>query len=203
MKKQTFLIVLIIVLFAINVFTLVRFYNLHQLFEVIAENKTSKDNSELQAYRFNLSIAIKNSNLQLENVTMKDSSSNLLFLKGVFKNGQKELLVCRFSKLHCESCVNSAIKLFLKGSESIGVENVLFLGNSKNNRIFNRENTLYGIQDMAVYNTPEFKIPIEELGYPYFFVLDSNLHISNVFLPDKGIPKITKEYLKEMQNIFK
>ena len=205
MKGKKFLILIIFSLFAINIFTLVRFYQLEQqkdASEVISYSQENNESDELHSYMVNFTTNILNSNIQLDSVMIKDSLSNIIPLKKAFNNGQKQILVCRFSKMHCESCVNFSIQILRKWIDSIGMENVMFLGNYPNNRIFNRTKSLYGIQDMIVYNTSVLQIPAEELGYPYFFVLDNSLRISNVFVPDKATPNITNKYLKNIQKKF-
>ena len=160
------------------------------------------ESDELQTLKLNLAMNILNSDLQMENIMIKDSLSNTVPVSDVFDESQKYLFVCRFSKLHCESCVNYSIQVLKNWVESIGVENVLFLGDYRNNKIFNKEKPLYGIQDMKTYNAPAFDIPAEELGYPYYFVLDRNLQIINLFIPDKATPNITNEYLKMIKTKF-
>ena len=202
MKEKIFLILIIISLLAINAFTLVRFYQLKQQKSEGEEIKHNKESDELNSYMVNFSTNILNSNFQLNNILVRDSLNNTIPLKTAFNYGQKQILVCRFSKMHCESCVNFAIQNFRNWVDSIGIKNVLFLGNYHSNKIFNREKPLYGIQGMNVYNAFELKIPAEELGYPYYFILDRNLRISNVFVPDKAAPEITNRYLKNIQSKF-
>ena len=205
MKEKRFLILISFSLFAINIFTLIRFYQLKQLkdaYEAVNYNQENNESDELHSYIVNFTTNILNSNLQLDSVMIKDSLNNIIPLKKAFKSGQKQILVCRFSKTNCESCVNFSIQSLRKWVESIGIENVMFLGNYRNNRLFNRTKPLYGIQDMMVYNTSAFQIPAEELDYPYFFILDSSLRISNVFVPDKATPNITNKYLKNVLKKF-
>jgi len=205
MEKDKLLIMIILSLFAINVFTLVCFFQFkHQkvVDDMIKCNQEDNERDELYAYKVNFTTNILNSNFKLDNVMIKDSINNIIPLKELFHSGRKQMLVCRFSKIHCESCVNFAIQNLRKWADSIGVKNVIFLGNYQNNKIFNRTKPLYGIHDMNVYNSSTFKIPAEELGYPYYFVLDSSLRISNVFVPDKAIPKITNRYLRNVQKKF-
>ncbi|MBZ4676472.1 MAG: hypothetical protein JG782_1091 [Anaerophaga sp.] len=174
--------------------------------KVVANNNNSnlKNNpkDELYSYQLNFTTNLVNSNLQLNGVTLKDTLNNIIPLKQVFLKGQRQILVCRFSKMHCASCVDFVIQLLQNWTDSIGKEKILFLGNHRNNRIFKREIPLYGIQDMNVYNTYTFNIPVEELGFPYYFILDSNLQISNVFIPDKATPNITNLYLKKINEKF-
>jgi len=164
--------------------------------------QTVDENDELLTLRLNFTTNILNSNLQLENIFIKDSINILLPINEVFDEKQKYILVCRFSEHHCESCVNYSLKMMTSWIDSIGNGNVLFLGNHRNNRIFNRVIPLYGIKDLSTFNAPAFNIPIEEIGYPYYFLLDRNLQITNVFIPDKATPNITNEYLKNIKLKF-
>lgn len=202
MKKEGFLKLIILSLIVANIFTLVcfRYLDREKLIDEIVYSNQESD--VLNSYILNFDTSILNSNLQLDSVMIKDSLSNIIPLKKVFNTGQKQLLVCRFSKMHCESCVNFSIQSIRKLVDSIGMKNVLFLGNYHSNKIFNREKPLYGIQGMNIYNASELKIPAEELGYPYYFLLNSRLQISNVFVPDKATPNVTNRYLENVQKKF-
>lgn len=81
-------------------------------------------------------------------------------------------------------------------SSFIEKENLLFLGSYENNRIFNREKKLYGIDTFKTYNALSLNIPLEELGFPYFFVLNENLTIFHIVIPDKNTPALTQKYLE-------
>ena len=84
----------------------------------------------------------------------------------------------------------------MKQAGTLGKENILFLGAHRNNRIFNKQKPHHGIQDMNVYNTGVLSLPAEEMGFPYYFVLDSTLRVTDVFVPDKAVPELTDRYLK-------
>jgi hypothetical protein len=205
MKENKFITLIIITLFGITVFTLFRFNKLKQQNSINSTpNSTaeSAQNNELNAYKVNFKTNLLNSDLSLNDVMMKDSINNIIPLKNVFNHGKKKILVYRFSQMHCQSCVNASIKFFRNWANSNGAENILFLGNFSNNRIFYRTIPEYNIQDMKVYNISSLKIPVEDIGYPYCFILDNNMQLSNVFVPDKGMPKITNEYLAMVQKKF-
>lgn len=189
---RKFLIVVVVALLAINVYTLIQFH------EIKNRNLTSArlESSELHAYKSNFMTVIKHSNLVLKDYSIIDSLSRVRSLREILKVRQRPLLVFRFAEQHCESCVNSAIQIFKKDIESIGAQNILFLGSYRNNKLFNRVKPLYGIDSLKVYNVPELDIPAERSGYPYFFVMQSNLMISDTFIPDKGVVSITNSYLK-------
>ena len=193
--SKRLLIFISVSLLAINVYTIVNFYRLKKQ-NVTLSHQNSSENDELHAYQINFATNIRNSNIRLEEVPVKDSLSNVLLLKDVLKNSQEQILVCRFSELHCESCVNFSIQLFRHWADSIGKNNTLFLGSYRSNKIFNRAKPLYGIHNLNVYNVSELNIPAEELGFPYYFVLDSALRVTDVFVPDKAVPELTDKYLK-------
>ncbi|GAB6013570.1 hypothetical protein [Viscerimonas tarda] len=199
MRGNTFLILIIILLLVINAFIFVRFYQYKKQAptgDAISYDQESNEEDELHSYKVNFTTNILNSNFQLDSIMIKDPLNNIIPMKEAFGCEQKQMLVCRFSELYCESCVDFALQLFRHWTDSIGVENVLFLGAYRNNRIFNRTKPLYGIQNMNVYNVSELNIPVEERGYPYYFILNYDLTISNVFIPDKATPSITNNYLK-------
>jgi hypothetical protein len=79
---------------------------------------------------------------------------------------------------------------------------MLYLGTYRNNRIFNSVKPLYHIQNQHVYNIQSLNIPAEELGYPYYFMLNEDLTISDVFIPDKAFPSITSDYLRMIKKRY-
>lgn len=206
MTEKRFLILIIAALIIINIFSLIRFLNLKQLKNIIEANGIHQQTittDELHTYRHNFKVNILNSNLVIENLDIKDSLNITFPIKKIFDDKQESILVYRFSQMHCESCVNSSIQITQNWVDSVGINNVVFLGNHRNNRVFNKTIPLYGIQGLKVYNCPKINIPAEDIEYPYFFVLDSNLQISNLFVPDKATPFITNSYLKNVSKKLK
>ncbi|MBP1617090.1 MAG: hypothetical protein H6Q14_917 [Bacteroidetes bacterium] len=185
------LIGIIIALVGINVYMLVHL----QKGNSRNDAPVYSESDMLHTYKLNFIMGIKNSGLRLEDISMKDSSGMGVFMKDFLKGRDKPMLVCRFSEQHCESCVSFAIKQLQGIVDSVGRENVLLGGTYRNNKIFNRVKPLYGIDKLLVYNVPELGIPVEELGYPYYFVLHGDLSISDVFVPDKGVPTLSNSYL--------
>ncbi|MDR2146922.1 MAG: hypothetical protein LBE91_10735 [Tannerella sp.] len=188
--NKKWLIFIILALLAINIYTMIGFRRFKQ------QNASEYVNDELHTLKVNFWTNIENSNIQLEATSVKDSSNNVLLLNDIWENGQKQMLVCRFSESHCESCVDYSIRQIHHWVDSIGKENLLFLGAYRNNKIFNKTKPLYNIHHLNVYNVSSLNMPAEELGFPYFFILSSNMTVSNVFVPDKATPAITQNYLK-------
>ena len=205
MSTRLFTFFVIIFMLAGCIFMLVRFRKLQQQkaeAEQLCVRLQNKAQDQLNTYQSNLETAISNSNLQLKNQMVKDTLNNRIPLKSIFAKGQHQLLVCRFSQQHCESCVDATIQILQKQVNQIGVNNIVYLGNHRNNRIFKKTIPLYGIKGMRVYNTQNFSIPVEQVGYPYFFILNSNLQVSGIFVPNKGVPAVTVKYLEAVKKRF-
>ena len=156
---------------------------------------SDSEKEEADFYRTNYYVNLNNNGMELNDIMLKDSLGIISPLKNLLEKEKKQILVCRFSQFHCESCVNFSIQMLLHSS-FIEKENLLFLGSYENNRIFNREKKLYDIDTFKTYNALSLNIPLEELGFPYFFVLNENLTISHIVIPDKNTPALTQKYLE-------
>ena len=152
---------------------------------------SDSEKEEADFYLTNYYVKLNNNGMELNDIMLKDSLGIISPLKNLLEKEKKQILVCRFSQFHCESCVNFSIQMLLHSS-FIEKENLLFLGSYENNRIFNREKNY----TFKTYNALSLNIPLEELGFPYFFVLNENLTISHIVIPDKNTPALTQKYLE-------
>ena len=91
---------------------------------------SDSEKEEADFYRTNYYVNLNNNGMELNDIMLKDSLGIISPLKNLLEKEKKQILVCRFSQFHCESCVNFSF---------IEKENLLFLGSYENNRIFNRE----------------------------------------------------------------
>lgn len=144
---------------------------------------------EKQTYRSNFYNGILNNSLKLEK-GLYDALKSYGDLSGDY------VFVCRFSELNCERCIKAAVKEIVSYADSIGKENILFLASYSNKLYFDRVPNTYDIGTIEMLNWKTLDIPIESLGFPYYFVLDSFMTIHELFLPQKETPKITQEYLR-------
>jgi hypothetical protein len=55
---------------------------------------------------------------------------------------------------------------------------------------------------MTVYNTNALPLQAEELAFPYFFILDNDLRVSNVFFPNKDVMIITNNYFNSIKKRY-
>lgn len=201
MSLTKFLTIIILVLIGINIYIVLDYYSYKEKQKQYI-NILLHELEETNTFKVNFSCGIENSGYKLTNILLKDSLNSIFPLDSLCKQSSKTLLICRFSELNCESCVNFAIKSILQNIDSIGKENVLFMGEFKNNKLFNKRKVAYGIDNLMVFNSNNLKIPAESLGYPYYFIVDSSRIIHNMFIPDKGTPHISSRYLNLIQKRY-
>ena len=90
----------------------------------------------------------------------------------------------------------------LQWRDSIGVENILFLGAYRNHKVFEKHKALYGIEGFEVENIETVDLPIEDIGFPYYFILDNECNVLNVHIPDKSAPNVDYNYLQKIRERF-
>jgi hypothetical protein len=166
------------------------------------KSKGQNDKDLLHTYRINLISGIKSNGIDLKGTQLKSINGKIGLIGDSLRNRNAYTLVYRFSEFHCASCVNAELKFFKSVKSVIGEENMLIFGAYTNNRIFKRTLKAYDVSNYKAYNVRELKVFAEEFGYPYFFLIDRNSVVSNTFIPDKGTPEITKEYLAMIQQRF-
>jgi hypothetical protein len=195
---------LLTVLIILLIFNCLLLYRTTVLSKKVISCKGSLSDCQIYSERHNnfefaFQTIIENSNVILDNDIITDSLNNKLFIKELFRDDMKYMLVCRYVEMQCADCVISAISNLLKSTDLTVREQIVFWGMYRNNKYMNKEKTNFGIQNEKIYNTPVFDIPAENNGYPYYFVLDRELRVSDVFIPDKRFPDITNIYLKLIQ----
>lgn len=198
--KKNVLYLLILGLIGLNIGTWLHYYSYRKK-AILVIDALHKDCNNTRSIEKIMKVSIDNSNIQLKDVFVRDSSNTSIPLKNYFRKN-KYLLVNRFSESHCESCVSHSIRMINNKISSLKKENILFLGDYRNNKIFNRLKVSYGIDTLNIGNVKNIDIPAEKLGYPYYFVIDSALSVQHLFVPDKGSPAIDERYLYYIQEKF-
>jgi hypothetical protein len=128
----------------------------------------------------------------------KISPDSLEFLT---KNWETPKLVFFHSELNCNSCVEENIYLLNNFGNTIGNEHILFLTSYKNKRdltLFRRINKIKS----HIYNVSSIGLPIEELNYPFCFVINKEGKAECVFIPIKEDSLYFKRYLEMIKNKY-
>lgn len=106
-----------------------------------------------------------------------------------------ESLVFRFSETHCDQCVDEQIHL-LKDSSDMDLQNVILLSSysfARNVHVFKNKYHL----PCKIYNLKEpLNLSVEHANLPYFFRIDRDGKIRDVFVAQKELPTYIVEYLR-------
>lgn len=114
-------------------------------------------------------------------------------------------IVLRFTQNNCGSCVERELIHLKELAKSIGEENIVCLtsySGINDLKIFKDSYTA----NFATYNVPFntfYKNGYDTLNFPYVFLVDKNLQMSNFFIPAKEIPMLSKAYYTSMVSILK
>ena len=117
-------------------------------------------------------------------------------LKEIIEQHNGNMVVLRYSDVHCQTCVDDQIKILKGIKEVIGNDNIMILATYRNRKdfvIFKRMNQL---AEMNIYQVDALDIPADALGTPYLFILDKNRQIRHLFIVDSESPVLSEEYYK-------
>jgi hypothetical protein len=164
---------------------------------------TQLDKCQLYSEHYNnfeyaLRNCIINSDFIIKHNKIKDMFDSDLYMNELFSTRQY-LFVCRFAELQCRECVVSTVTALKRAALN---DNTVFFCISNNSHGLKQIRESLKLTEDAVYQTGLFDLPAESIGYPYYFILDSALRVSNVFIPDKRFPDITADYLQLIKNKY-
>jgi len=117
-------------------------------------------------------------------------------------SGNKNLLVLRYTDIHCNTCVDVEVESLQKVFEG-KLEHVVILCsyNSEINFIaFRRLNRL----KLQAYRIPHdaFDWVPEKIDKPYYFMVNADNKASNFYVPSRSYPNLTSNYLHSMKKLL-
>lgn len=170
------------------------------------KNKTISNLAKLSLEQSELIDALAfNDSLNLAYIGEKINPNTFVELE----NGQKvkfysliksNTLFFKYSELSCSPCIQQEIQILKKFSNSMNNSNLFVLTSYEDigrlyrfKRINEIENlTLINISDQQLFSS----LSLEKEHIPFYFVVDSNLILSSMFVPDKTKPILTNRYLR-------
>ncbi len=182
---------IIIVLIAIATFFTYKFYMINRKF-----NDTS----------FFVEHAVNN--LWLSYKYMTDSIPNI----DVQYNDQKgyleeflikdQLLILRINEEQCSECIRNEINLINQFVENTKSSNVIVLASFERRGDFKTYQKRL-VPEILMINTDNvFFHKAEELGIPYYFIIDKNRRTNGLFFPDKKNNLLTVKYFININKNF-
>ncbi len=180
MKKDKYSIPVLIVLNILLISALVYFR-----LDAVAGNNSNAKLHEANIYQLKYQKNIMFFQLFSEGTRLNPSrflktekSDNLSFATII----NRPRLVFRYSELNCQSCVDAMLTQ-LQNNKTLDSSNTLLLAWYNNPAYlyqFKRMNRL----SLPVYSIKNTGLPPDTLNIPYFYLLDKDLRVSNVCIPE-------------------
>jgi hypothetical protein len=156
---------------------------------------TVKADNFIQLYHDKLLLQVQNSgaiNFSTDSVIYDLTGSQTL---GSVIDAKK--LIFRFTELNCPLCIEQEIPTLKEIAKKIGDNNIIILAS------YDRPNALRILIDKYKLNFQAFNIPsgslvnneIESVNMPYYFMLGKSMIGKNIFIPEKTLPELTRDYL--------
>ncbi len=182
------IIFVVIVLMVLNVYLLFQLQNTRMSAQFIIEkyDKTLNEEKRSSWLMFrNMLFQYQDEAIQLADfkLTPYDSCDSFA-VSSLVNNGTK--LFFRFKETDCTMCINKFMEVLKNIPDNFPMERLVILCGYENfheYRVFVTKNNM----KMKVFNID--KLPgliTEEINEPYFFVLNKELKIQNIYIPDKN-----------------
>lgn len=104
-------------------------------------------------------------------------------------------VVFKYSSTNCSSCINSELEHIIKLSRHVPKNRIIVLGEFTNRRQFLASMKGHSI-DFPVYQleTKAFGDLLEKENVPFFFLINKELQVQDLFIPMKELPDFTDLY---------
>lgn len=199
MKKIVYLLLALIALLLAGNIVLLNKYRELKIYNLSLMDKYD----ELSVKHSKISSVLKENNVLQRateatlcpNITLVNPQVKRDFRMSDLVKKNEPLLFFRFKETDCDACIQQVLGLLKNITTQLPNQRIIILSGYKNVRQFyayaNSENKLF-----EVYNINELPILPDNYDKPYFFVLNGNLELRDVFFYVKEDVDLTIDYLK-------
>ena len=191
MKSNRLIVISFLLLFFSSLFLLFR-----TLFDNDKDIETSLIDDETAANYISSYIDLMVNNGRNADMLLVDvHDGSLVSIEDLFKeNDSIVYMVCRINEMDCDECTDYALSKFIESDTIITGKNIkkIIIGTYDSFTSL----TILTPNNMDCYYTPSLNIPMDERGYPYYFVMDSSLRVFDVFSPNKGYSQLIDTYFE-------
>lgn len=111
-------------------------------------------------------------------------------------------LILRYSELNCNTCVNKQLDILNSYVDSIGIDNIVLLTNYDNHIYMKQFKKVAGIK-FSIFNVgTELNELIPDIERPYFFIIETNMRINNMYVPQIDEKKVTESYIHRIKKYY-
>lgn len=107
------------------------------------------------------------------------------------------ILVFRFEEGQCQNCIVFGMLKLENHFQEISINTVVF-ANYSEHYPFKRMSRTLNRKRLPIYNVTDLG-ELDELKVPYFFILNRDLSVEDVFIPEKAFPEITNQYFEALK----
>lgn len=175
--------------------------NLMEQYEIKLAIRDGQVSLTKDIIRSHLTNANKNIGLFFdENLSLRDTSNSNFTLSTLIDKGNK--IIFRVSDTFCSSCVDSGIESLVKNLSDVELEHVLIIGSfveTADFLEFARSKQL----PCGMFRTKEsINIHAEELGFPYFVLVDEEAKILSCFIPNSSYPSYNNDFFVGIKHLI-
>lgn len=195
--------IIILFLLGTNVWLVGKLRTSAAFVEKTQERPADNDLKEL-CLLVNVQEGIKNNGTAMENLSLKVGDKVTTLQE--YANRHSPLFVIRISNLYCANCVDyvmNKVERFCKKEGGKWKDHILVMGSYDSNNAL--KILLQRLEvPLTFCNVPQDAIglPAEHVLFPYCFVLEENLEVKHLFIPDKVVPILSEEYFKSIINHY-
>lgn len=162
---------------------------------IIQESNITKDNLIKSFYENYNSLVTKDENIKINDISVSDTA--YVYKKISSHVGRKPVLVIRYSGLDCFDCVRTIVGLADKNYRD-NLNNIILLTDHSIEKDFKLKYDRLKTSIKILSNREEdiLGTSLDNQGFPYMFIMDSNLNIHNIYIPIKEFPNHINSYLK-------
>lgn len=157
-----------------------------------------KDSIAIESIQNLILTYVNVSDIKLDkDILVSDSESHFIKLQKLITDKK---LIYHFDENNCMVCVEEYLPYLKDLSLKFGKDNVLIIGSFDNSRNLFLTLKKYDLQ-MPIYNIDRSFLKgkkISILNAPFIFELDSLLTINKLFIPEKGLPDLSKKFSENL-----
>jgi hypothetical protein len=122
----------------------------------------------------------------------------------IFSERKKPTLILRIKETYCSSCVDEEMKMANLFKDVLKDDFCIMVSQSSSRfikRLFLKSRMELPYEEIPFNLLSDFEF--EKFESPYYFLLHPDLHISNIYVPVKELPKLTVEYIEDVKKLIK
>ncbi|MCD8042919.1 MAG: hypothetical protein LUH10_07620 [Tannerellaceae bacterium] len=162
------------------------------------QNQHPLSKESLEHTAFNYSLNINHTGMIIDDIAL-----NYGLLSTFLYERKKPVLIFRIIESNCDLCYNHEMDIIKEYyGDTFMEDNIMIFGSFTYDRNLNmllKRRKLNIVSENIPYMEEN---PLDELNFPYYFILNPDMKISNIYIPDKTFPDLTIEYLESIKRLL-